>query len=394
MKDHRIKYLVGHQVPAASSLKPYNQVACEFLDELSGVLRKDNNTKRYADIVSLAFWCRKANLLKMKQKFTDGELRLGRGLVFHITPSNVPVNFAFSYFFGILSGNSNIVRVPSKDFPQTKIICDAINQVLKNDTYQLIKDSTLLISYGRDKEITDFYSSICDARIIWGGDEAIRNIRQSPTKEKAIEIPFGDRYSFAVFSSEKILEASDTELQDIANKFYNDTYLMDQNACSTPHLIAWKGRDKEAAKERFWNSVFLIAKKYDLAPIKVVDKYTKLCEYAMKGYDISKISTYENLIYLVDMDRIPEDISTLRGSFGLFFQYDIDNLDDMAPYITERVQSLIYYGMEQEELRYFVMENHLGGIDRIVPLGQALDIGTYWDGYDIIGMLSRRISFV
>lgn len=393
MKEDKIKYLVGNQTPRALSLEPYSQVVCEFLDELSSVLLKDRVAIQYADIVSLAFWCRKANLFRMKQRFFDGEIHLGRGLVFHITPSNVPVNFAFSFFFGILSGNSNIVRVPSKEFPQTEIICKAINQVLKNDSYTVIKDSTLLISYEKDKEITDFYSSICDARIIWGGDEAIRSIRQSPIKEKAIEIPFADRYSIAVFNSNKMLEASEAEMQEISNKFYNDTYLMDQNACSTPHLIIWQGEDKEAAKKRFWEAVSKTAHKYDLASIKVVDKYTKLCEYAMEGYDIAKITVYENLIYIVDMKKLPDDICTLRGTFGLFFQYDTKNLNEIASYITEKVQSLIYYGMDDETLIRFIKDNHLHGIDRIASLGEALDIGVYWDGYDIVGILSRRISF-
>ncbi|MFA9376896.1 MAG: acyl-CoA reductase [Lachnotalea sp.] len=393
MKTDKIKYLVGNQTPIVLPLEPYSEVVCDFLDELSSVLRKDSIAKQYADIVSLAFWCRKASVMKMKQKFIDGGIHLGRGIVFHITPSNVPVNFAFSYFFGILSGNSNIVRVPSKEFLQTKIICNAINRVFENNKYKIIKNSTLLISYEKNKEVTDYYSSICDARIIWGGDQAIRNIRQSPLKEKAVEIVFADRYSLAILNSEKIVEATKSELQEISNKFYNDTYLMDQNACSTPHLILWEGKDKELAKKRFWESVFLSSKKYDLEPIKVVDKYTQLCKLAMEYNEIKNISMFENLIYTIDLKQLPSDICVLRGSFGVFFQYDVDNLNQIASYITDKVQSLIYYGVDKDTLINFVMDNHLQGIDRIVALGEALNIGVYWDGYDIVRMLSRQISF-
>jgi hypothetical protein len=31
-------------------------------------------------------------------------------------------------------------------------------------------------------------------------------------------------------------------------------------------------------------------------------------------------------------------------------------------------------------------------VDRIVPIGQALDIGLYWDGYDIIPSLTKTIE--
>ena len=35
-------------------------------------------------------------------------------MIFHITPSNIPTNFAYSFIFGLLTGNSNIVKVPTK----------------------------------------------------------------------------------------------------------------------------------------------------------------------------------------------------------------------------------------------------------------------------------------
>ena len=36
--------------------------------------------------------------------------------------------------------------------------------------------------------------------------------------------------------------------------------------------------------------------------------------------------------------------------------------------------------------------NNLLGIDRIVPIGEALNIEIIWDGYDVIRSLSRIIS--
>ena len=55
------------------------------------------------------------------------------------------------------------------------------------------------------------------------------------------------------------------------------------------------------------------------------------------------------------------------------------------------MQSLIYYGENPDILRKIVVDNELRGIDRIVPVGKAMDIGPIWDGYDILEMLSRII---
>jgi hypothetical protein len=45
-----------------------------------------------------------------------------------------------------------------------------------------------------------------------------------------------------------------------------------------------------------------------------------------------------------------------------------------------------------EKVREFIVRNGLRGIDRVVPVGQALDMDIVWDGYDIIGSLSRLIT--
>lgn len=51
-----------------------------------------------------------------------------------------------------------------------------------------------------------------------------------------------------------------------------------------------------------------------------------------------------------------------------------------------------YFGFQENELKKFVFNNNLKGIDRIVPIGEAQDIDFKWDGFDLIKTLSRKIS--
>ena len=76
----------------------------------------------------------------------------------------------------------------------------------------------------------------------------------------------------------------------------------------------------------------------------------------------------------------------------MFFEVHIKSMDDLSMFITERSQTMIYYGVEKNELNDFIKKNNLKGVDRIVPFGNALDIGVIWDGYDIIRSLSRVIG--
>ena len=129
---NNFEYLVGDKNINKKPTQPYNETVCNFIGDLSKELNLTPKSKNYPDIKAFAFWCRKNNIYNLKKKFTTEETRLGLGLIFHITPSNIPTNFAYSLIFGLLTGNSNIVKVPSQKFEQVKIICNSINKLLKN----------------------------------------------------------------------------------------------------------------------------------------------------------------------------------------------------------------------------------------------------------------------
>ena len=109
-----IEYLVGNAKVNSIPFKPFAKETVSFLDDLSIELKKIKNIKKFPDLISLSFWCRRNNIEQLKKKYLLSKNRLGLGLIFHITPSNIPTNFAYSLIFGLITGNSNIVKVPSK----------------------------------------------------------------------------------------------------------------------------------------------------------------------------------------------------------------------------------------------------------------------------------------
>ncbi len=392
-QNNKVTYLVGIALPKSRPLVPYDSTVCEFLNDLSKQLRKHREGTVYPDIVTFGFWCRKANLAQLKASFDNGLSRLGRGLVFHITPSNVPINFAYSFAFGLLSGNANLVRVPSRPFPQVDLICAAINRLFEESKYDEIKAMTTFVRYEQNAEITASFSANCDARIIWGGDVAIRNVRKLPIAEHGVEIAFADRYSFCMIDSASIASLGEKELKRLAENFYNDTYLMDQNACSSPHLVIWVGQNNEKAKERFWNAVKrVVTQKYKIDFVKAVDKYTLFCKDSMELENIQRFTTHDNSVSRMTIDSLSMNTDQLRGKFGYFYEYDTNDIESITEIINAKYQTLTYFGLEKSQLIEYVVKNRLPGIDRIVPIGKALDIGMVWDGYDVAGSLSRVID--
>ena len=154
-----------------------------------------------------------------------------------------------------------------------------------------------IVQYSDNDDYTKKISSECNARVIWGGDKTINSIRQFKIKEKTLDITFPDRYSFCVLSSTSLNKLNKFDLKILINKFYNDTYYVDQNACSSPHLILWTGTNKTKAKKIFWEALFKYLKKnYQLKDSAPIEKYATLCEHATKIKNIKNISNYENLI--------------------------------------------------------------------------------------------------
>ncbi len=391
-KKNNLKYLVGENKIHNLSLPPFENIICNFLGELSKELNLDKDAKHYPDIKALAFWCRKQKILSYKKTFETREIRLGLGLIFHITPSNIPTNFAYSLIFGLITGNSNIVKVPSRDFHQVTIICRAINKLLKNKFKRLSKMISI-VRYNNYEKFTKEISEKCNARIIWGGDKTIQDIRKYPLSARSFDITFADRYSLCVINSNELIKINPTQLRRLSERFYNDTYLVDQNACSSPHIILWQGTKISLAKKIFWKSVEeVVSSKYILTDSVSMDKYTQLCSEILKNKNINKIKKYNNFIYTISLKKLDKNLHNLRGKWGIFFEYNVASLDKIKDYINNKYQTLTYWGLKKEKLEIFIKKNCVKGIDRIVPIGQALDINFFWDGYDLNKVLTRVID--
>jgi len=375
-------------------LEPFSTETIDFISELSKVLYKDQRINLYPDVATFAFFCRRANLIQLKKNYShDRVLRLGRGIVFHIVPSNVPVNFAYSLVCGLLAGNVNIVRLPSKFFEQVDIICQSIQNLSMEQPYQAIASRIVLMRYERQSNATSLFSSICDVRIIWGGDTTIEQIRNSKIPARSFDITFADRYSICAINADKYL--GEPAPERVAMNFFNDTYLFDQNACTAPHLVLWLGtiENVETAKRLFWDRLHEIAiSKYKVQPVIAVDKLTAFYNQAAILHSIKKIDSPDNLIWRITLNDLSKDLDLYRCTSGYFLEYHASSLFELSKIIDRKYQTFSYYGIEKEELRQFILNIKPFGIDRIVPIGKTMDFSLTWDGFNLIEALSRIID--
>ncbi len=416
---NRIQFLVGKaeiltQMPEVPALPMFSEQMVSFLGALSKALMRRRDIRENVDVMSYAYWIRKASLEEAKSRHTNTERRMGRGVAFHIAPSNVPVNFAVSMTSALLAGNACVIRVSDKPFKAVDMICEEMNRLLAGEFADL-KAYFAIVRYGHDEQITQTLSSICDVRIIWGGDETIKAIRKIPLPTRAIEMTFADRHSLALIDAKAYLEKDPKE---IAKGFYTDTYYSDQNACSSPRLVVWNGDVESVAKarERFWRSLQeLVDRDYELQPVQAVDKMTSFTALAMSGYPCRLVEEenkndrgvdggntdenegkriYDNKLIRVEVDKLTENLMDYKNGGGYFFEYILKQQGDLAeliPVLGKRCQTIAQLGFEQKKIADFVRKSGVRGGDRIVPLGQTMGLEFIWDGFWMIEQMSRYI---
>jgi len=96
-----------------SVLPVFDEIVLEFIQTISSRLLSDRKYREYPELIAMAFWMRKSNLIRLKKIFEErhsnhGNLIKARGLVFHIAPSNVNTIFLYS----LVSSPPQITLIP------------------------------------------------------------------------------------------------------------------------------------------------------------------------------------------------------------------------------------------------------------------------------------------
>ena len=179
----------------------------------------------------------------------------------------------------------------------------------------------------------------------------LRIIRKSTLPPRSTEVAFSDRYSLAVIDKDYYEQLDDKKKEQTARSFYNDTYLSDQNACTSPRLVYWYGdkNDLDKARTKFWDRLWNIVKKeYSFQDIQGIDKLTKRYILATKTartiYTRNNNAHYDNRLVIVDADISTVDKELFSNS-GYFLECIGDDISDLYTLCNDnRAQTIGYLG--------------------------------------------------
>lgn len=390
-----VEELVERAKRHSVSLRPFNLEVVDFCVNLSRFLRNSHQYRRNPALAALAWSIRRSQIDVLKNQWEfNAEISqvvpIPRGVIFHVPPTNVDTMFIYSWLMSALVGNGNIVRLSPKTLSRNEVLFAEIAEVLKS--YPSIYNSTVFVSYDRDVEISTYLSQM-DGRVIWGGDETISAFKKIESLPGSMSLEFRDRFSFTALRSDKVLELNDQRLRDLVHDFSNDVFWFDQLGCSSPRLVVWIG-DESRSNQAMNRFVACLKSKVEamnllVQPSDVISKLVHAGVRASAG-QVQSVDWSQNEVTTVVLNNDAEFPRDNPGG-GLLYSVILQKLDDIVEKLDRRDQTMTYFGFERKELVAFTELAGSRMVDRVVPVGNALKFGNYWDGYDIMRSLTRLV---
>ena len=380
------------------SLDVFDNEVLSFLDELSRCILKDKDINNLPEIVALGFWLRKSNLQRLrkenKYQIESEHFKLSpRGKVLHICPSNVDTMFVYSLVVSLLVGNKNILRLSSNtEEPHINKLFIHIKKLI-DDKFQNLNSYINIIKYPRDKDINEQLSIKVNARLIWGGDRTIETFKNFATQPRTKDIVFPDRLSLMILKSERILELEGKEQKEFINLFFNDSYTFNQLGCSSPQVVMFLGKKNHTEKALDLIVQHLNEKielnDFDIPSIASL-KFNKMVDDSIASIISEKKGN--NIVTFLEIEGSVK-LHTLKScGGGYFYKKNIHDLNEVESLNHSKIQTITHFGLSDEEISQLTKLAFGEGIDRIVPLGKALEFDYLWDGYNLFEELSRKIA--
>ena len=379
------------QIFSLAPLSVFDTTILSFIQTLSASLLKDPQSKALPELVALGFWLRRANIKNMMAINSVGINKSSRGInkalgtVLHFTPANVDTMFVYSWVCSLLMGNNNVVRVASAKSQTKNVLLELLDRVMSQAEHTDIAKRNAFISYAKE---SDCSASLClqaDARVIWGGDDSVNAIRALPCKPRCRDISFAGRYSAALINGDAL--HTEQQITRLATLLWKDTEPYAQQACSSPRVVFWLG--DAGLQQQVFEQIDTLAQSQELVANQLNNHL--VTSQLLQSDGTTAKPLVQNRICALPVSCLNEKMLAWHSGSGLFLVYQLDSVEQLTVLVDEKLQTLSYWEVEQDSLLKLVQNPSIQGLDRVVPVGQALDFSPEWDGYNLMNELSRHI---
>lgn len=385
------KKLFGNLEKCYEESVAFSELRIDYIEELSSVLANLAWSHRDSELMSFSRYLKH---LKGKIQYYSlpNFIRKGVGLVIHISPNNVPLGFAYSFVWGVLSGNSNIVKVPSQYKSQSSLFFEGLDQANRNAKFRIFSQQNVFTNaLSSDTSLLETIRE-CDAKVVWGSNSTVESVSLVQKSVYARSIAFPDRISICVMSMRSYSMLQTNEKLDLAKKFVRDFQSFNQLACSSPWIVYWIidsfSNQTQTLINEFWeqvsnemdsNSTLLTG----LGALRMA-KLAKISLQASMKYKLAR-----NLRHVTVLEVESLEMTEVEAGYGVFYQKYHNDFQSVLSELNERVQTVTYFGMSQNELQDEIKLSINYVPKRVVPIGTALEFEWIWDGRDVMSELTE-----
>lgn len=357
----------------------------------------------YANVEGISFlasWLRKSNLEKVLRINLGSELAaidipvsvdgmflraVPRGLVCHWVAGNIPTLAFFSWALSILGKNASIIRVPEESREVTRKLFRAVESAsveFEGKQYEgsLLLQRTSLVHFPSvDQSLNEAMSLAADARVVWGGAQAVRSVTSYSRMEHCEDIVFGPKFSLGVID-QATMENSAARAHAIA-AFARQTVMFEQAACSSPQIIFIEARDLEL--ERLADLVDEQMKRVcSRFPKRAIEPFTA-CEIirARASYGLrseTSVRASGDLGYTILLERGVALREALQSR--TLYVMAVDDLYEVLSLLSPKIQTIGIAIADSEKRFAFSEACALRGVARCVRPELMNIYETPWDG--------------
>ena len=317
------------------------------------------------------------------------KFRIPKGIVYHIPSSNILLMPFYTWISSFLCGNNNLVRL-SNSIQKKEIenLVKILDEVLGPD-YQYGQ----IFFEDNSENLNSVIASLhCDVRIIWGNNNTINEIKKNQQTNASLDIAFRTRFSAALIDCNYYLRQSSQDKERFTKLFLNDSLNLSFKACSSPHLIFFKGNKEEftATKKDFLKllSSNKIKNNFESGIISTENLFKTQKSIIDRKQDFVDELIFGRLFIEKSLDEFSRMHLKDLDHANCIIRFE--SINDLVNSWHKDIQTVSYLPTDNVEfLKKLKNELAFKSPDRIVPIGNALKFDVVWDGINFFEVLTK-----
>jgi len=312
------------------------------------------------------------------------------GVVGHWPAGNIEIQPILSLSCALLGGNGCLVRVPAGLVEPTESIIEKLHEV---DSAGLLKQRIFAASFEHSRtDLHEAMAQIVDGAMIWGGLEAVSQIRALPFPHWARVMVFGPRFSVAAMDAATWGDRN--QQSSWCRRIARDVWQFEQQACSSPQtLFLERGAGYDAAE--FLQGLRTAFQEENGAhPRQQIEPAltSAICQARASWLldDPSHSAWFPQSPDWTILEGSGCDVPKPTQGRTLTVLL-VEDLLDVISRFDGAVQTLGLAVQDpgREEALAHAAGSH--GVDRVVKLGQMHIFGSPWDGMDLVRPMVRLV---